>query len=50
MEVVRKLQSVNIDILRREFETIRHKVLWENGQTSINYREKDGEDLSLIHI
>ena len=47
MEVVRKLQSVNIDILREEYEIIKNKVKWENGQTSINYRKKEGEDRHL---
>ena len=39
MEVVRVVQRIDIDRIRDEYEKIKDTVPWENGQTSINYRD-----------
>ena len=47
MEVVRIVQRVDIDRIREEYEKIKDIVPWENGQTSINYRDIEDEDKHL---
>ena len=47
MEVVKKIESINLDTLLDDYNKIKDIVPWENGQTSINYREKEGEDRHL---
>ena len=47
MEVVQKLESINLAMLLHEWNFIKEKVKWKEGQTSINYRNKEGEDRHL---
>jgi len=46
VEVVQVLEEIDADRILREYTEIAARVQWENGQTSINYKEQD-EDKHL---
>jgi len=47
VEVVQVLERIDANRILREYTEIAARVPWENGQTSINYRDKEDEDRHL---